>query len=230
MLSPMLRPMQDAENAWERLGRTRVFGRARGAGFVAAALLGALWTTSGEAHADTLLIRRPGAHPNYRFEAEPHLLLGFVDPPGPAHGDGIGLGFRGTIELVDNGFISSINNSIGIGFGLDWIHYPRGGLKCVRLERGGCVAIDDQEGVDYVMLPVVMQWNFWLSREWSVFGEPGIAFHFYNHHADYVNEDNGLKVDPFVFYAGGRWHFSDYAALTMRLGYPTFSVGVSFLF
>jgi hypothetical protein len=33
-----------------------------------------------------------------------------------------------------------------------------------------------------------------------------------------------------VFYAGGRWHFADYAALTLRVGYPTFSAGVSFLF
>jgi hypothetical protein len=130
---------------------------------------------------------------------------------------------------LDNGFISSINNSIGIGFGLDWVHYPNGAVKCVRLGRNSCDAVSD-EGLDYFYVPVVMQWNFWLSREWSVFGEPGIAFRFYNHNADYLNDDGGLKVDPLVFYAGGRWHFSDYAALTLRIGYPSPSVGVSFLF
>ena len=33
-----------------------------------------------------------------------------------------------------------------------------------------------------------------------------------------------------VFSAGGRYHFTDSLALTMRIGYPTFSLGVSFLF
>jgi hypothetical protein len=33
-----------------------------------------------------------------------------------------------------------------------------------------------------------------------------------------------------VFNAGGRFHFNDSLALTMRVGYPSFSLGVSFLF
>jgi hypothetical protein len=152
-----------------------------------------------------------------------------VDAPGPANGNGVGLGFRGTIPLVNNGFIPNINNSIGIGFGLDWVHYPNGGVECVVRGRNLC-ALADQSGLDYLILPVVMQWNFWLSQNWSVFAEPGIAFHFFSNKSDYVDNSDGLKVDPFVFYLGGRWHFSDYATLTMRIGYPTFSAGVSFLF
>jgi hypothetical protein len=182
------------------------------------------------ASADTLLIKRPGAHPNYKFEAEPHLLLGFIDPPGPAGGNGLGLGFRGTIELIDNGFVKTINNTIGIGFGLDWLHYGHGGTNCVRVGRNGCDLVGFDNGLDYFVLPVVMQWNFWLSRDWSVFGEPGLAFRFFTQNDQFGKRDDGLKVDPFVFYAGGRWHFTEYAALTMRVGYPTFSVGVSFLF
>jgi hypothetical protein len=69
-------------------------------------------------------------------------------------------------------------------------------------------------------LPAVMQWNFWLHRKWSVFGEPGVAMYF---------EDGDLEFTPFVLYAGGRYHFTDTIALTMRVGYPTFSLGVSFL-
>jgi hypothetical protein len=34
--------------------------------------------------------------------------------------------------------------------------------------------------------------------------------------------------DP-VFYAGGRFHFTERIALTVRAGYPDFSVGLSFL-
>ena len=55
-------------------------------------------------------IKQPGLHPAYTFEAEPHLLLGF-DMPGTGavnDGSGFGPGFRGTIEIVDNGFVKSM--------------------------------------------------------------------------------------------------------------------------
>jgi hypothetical protein len=67
-----------------------------------------------------------------------------------------------------------------------------------------------------------MQWNFWLSPHWSVFGEPGIGIA--AHH-----ESNRDTLNP-LFMAGGRFHFNDKIALTMRLGYPAFSVGASFFF
>jgi hypothetical protein len=34
-------------------------------------------------------------------------------------------------------------------------------------------------------------------------------------------------VHPIIM-AGGRYHFSENVALTMRVGYPSFSIGVSF--
>src|SRR5690606_37968201 len=80
-----------------------------------------LWPT--RVSADTLVINRPGSHPNYVFEAEPHLLIGALPAPGPARGTGVGLGLRGTVEIVDNGFIGNINNTVGVGFGADWVHY-----------------------------------------------------------------------------------------------------------
>lgn len=88
---------------------------------------------------------------------------------------------------------------------------------------------DDDHCHDHqaLVFPLVMQWNFWLHRKWSVFGEPGVAVV-----VDERNEDRDTEVrfDPFVFYAGGRFHFSENVALTMRLGFPlTAAVGVSFL-
>ncbi len=137
--------------------------------------------------ADTSTIKLPGAHPDYVFEAEPHALIAPFDDFRP------GVGFRGTIELVDNGFVSSVNNTVGIGFGADWAK-------------------------DHFRVPVVMQWNFWLSRNWSVFGEPGALLDF------------GKKTLPHpAIYVGGRFHFTDRITLTMRVGHPTASVGVSFL-
>src|SRR4051812_3706379 len=74
------------------------------------------------ARAEESIIRRPGDHPAYSVEIEPHLLAAFLLTHAGA-GDGYGLGGRFSIPLMKNGFISSINNSVAIGFGLDWAHY-----------------------------------------------------------------------------------------------------------
>lgn len=176
------------------------------------------------AFADTVTIRHPGDHPRYLFEAEPHLTLGAFPAPGPADGSGYGIGFRGTIELIDNGFISSINNSIGVGFGADWVHYRDSSLPCPKApDTGNCADLAPDFSINYVYIPVVMQWNFWLSRDWSVFGEPGLELRFAS-----KGEDR-TALDPFVLFVGGRYHFSERISLTLRAGYPTFSVGASFL-
>jgi len=185
-----------------------------------AALAVTAWSSA--ARADTLVIKNPGDHPRYVFEAEPHVVLGFIEPPGYASGTGFGLGFRGSIPIVRNGFIPNINNSVAIGFGMDFAHYGRGDY-CVNGGRQPC----DRRRADSFnefYFPVVMQWNFFLSRNWSVFGEPGVAL---NLHA--WDGPRTLDVDPFIFFIGGRYHFSDKVTLTMRIGYPAFSVGCSFL-
>lgn len=133
------------------------------------------------------------------------------------------MGFRGTLEIIDNGFISGINNTVGVGFGADWVYYPDSHLDCERdPASNSCIDLDPDFSVTYVYLPVVMQWNFWLSRAWSVFGEPGFAVR-------YASRGDKLGVNPFVLFAGGRYHFTDRVSLTMRVGYPTFHVGASFL-
>ena len=162
----------------------------------AASTLAAALLSPRAARAEEMVIKLPGDHPHYSFEAEPHLLLGWRHIK-----DGPGVGFRGTVPIVFNGFVSSINNSVGIGFGFD---------------------ADPIGKTNHFSVPVVMQWNFWLSTHWSVFGEPGAAFIF----------GDGRGKDPPVFpviYAGGRFHFSEAVALTMRLGFPDAAVGISFL-
>lgn len=171
-------------------------------------------------------IKHPGQRPHYSFEAEPHLLLGPFDPPGWPRGDGLGVGFRGTVELAPNGFIKTINNSVGISFGFDWVHYPYGDLPgiCTRYTTGPngtavCIEVNGGSGRDYFYLPVAMQWNFWLARRWSVFGEPGLLPYF---------RGGELGFQPLALYVGGRFHFSDAVSLTLRIGYPTLSLGASF--
>jgi hypothetical protein len=165
---------------------------------LAVLVLLALVSVSRAARADESTIKQPGRHPDYTFEAEPHVFFGF-HPPGGSAASGFGPGFRGTVEIVDNGFISSINNTVGLGFGMDWIAFSKGKTA--------------------IWVPIVMQWNFWLSRNWSVFGEPGGGF--------YLGNATGVRP---AIYGGGRFHFSDKLALTLRVGYPAISAGLSFVF
>lgn len=180
-------------------------------------------TLSAPARADTPTLKHPGDHPRYALELEPHALLGVLNPPGPGQDLGFGAGVRGTLTLVRNGFIPSINNSIGIGFGVDWLHYYHGTYICTDLSKNTptsqvCLA-HKYDTADYIDFPVVMQWNFWLTRRWSVFGEPGVDFRVVPHSKDHF--------DPVVM-LGGRYQISDSVSLTLRVGYPSFSIGASF--
>jgi hypothetical protein len=177
------------------------------------------------AHAQST-IKESGQRPHYSFELEPHLLVTPFDAPDYPSNGGYGLGVRGTIEILPDGFIPKLNDSVGIGFGLDWVHYSaeryRGG--CVRFAQTADnvpVCVDaGGGGVSYLYVPIVLQWNFWLHRRWSAFGEPGLAISHYS---------GGFGVSPDLS-VGGRFHITDSVALTLRLGYPAVTFGASFLF
>jgi hypothetical protein len=168
---------------------------------------------------------------NYELELEPHLVLGTA-PPGPGSGSGAGLGVRGSLVILPEGFIPRLNDSIAIGVGLDvgryesdwgWDGYRD---QCVHFETGPngtsvCTETTSHGGVhNYVFIPIVMQWNFWFTRRFSAFGEPGIDVYYLGHH--------GFDFVP-AAYIGGRVHLKDNITLTGRIGYPTVAIGVSFM-
>jgi hypothetical protein len=163
-------------------------------------------------------IRTPGDHPHYAVEVEPHLDLGWDDL---FPGDSFGIGARVSIPLVDNGFVKTINNSVAITFGADLLHY------------GGCYVPGVNCSANFLMLPVAMQWNFYVAHDWSVFGEPGL-FVYHGFYEDCpakvvcVSTPSQTGVEPALF-LGGRYYFSEHTTLTMRVGFPTVSIGVSFL-
>lgn len=162
-----------------------------------------------EARAETV-IKQPNRHPVYRAELEPHLdILPWHRDYGGHYYNGVGNfefggGFRASIELGDPAFIPKINNTVAITFGVDFTNN-----NCT-----GCYR-------DFSFWsPVALQWNFFLTDKWSVFGEGGFMLRSYG----FFNETYG----DFTFAAGARFHFTDKVALTMRVGYPFVSVGISF--
>ncbi len=168
---------------------------------------------SSTASAD-LVIKSPHKHPDYRAELEPHGVFRiwhrkfgrFGGSSRRALGNAeFGLGFRATIELADPAFVPKINNTVGITFGTD-----------ITSCNGYC---PNPELISY--FPVGLQWNFFLSDDWSVMFEPGFVLVSYSLFEEFDAD--------FMVFAGGRYHFNDDIALTMRVGYPfTFSIGPSF--
>ena len=187
------------------------------------------------AHAQAI-IRQPGNHPNYTLEIEPHLAFQWTDRIGTD--DGIGPGVRFNIPFMHNGPISKINNNMGITFGLD-ITFSDGGPGWCRNGVPRDRWYNDSDcNVTEIWLPVAMQWNFFLTKVISVFGEPGFAIAHrrwdYEWYCDGANrpECDGDESDTdleFVLWGGGRFMFSDTIGATVRIGYPMITAGVNFL-
>ncbi len=175
-------------------------------------------TVSRTARADETL-RSPGVHPDYAVEIEPHLVLGDDSVFATA---GYGVGARFGIPIVRNGFVPTINNNVAINFGVDFIHYD----ACYYLTTG-C-------GANYLLFPVTLQWNFFVARQFSVYGEGGLFLYkgFFDDNicaglGAICSNPAAFGVLP-TFAVGGRYHFSEHVALNLRVGYPTVTLGVSF--
>lgn len=181
---------------------------------------------AGDASAQSI-IKNPGDHPPYTVELEPQLAFGLGSYYA---GSGLGAGLRASVVVMDTGFVSSINDSVAVSFGLDWLRYN----ACYYHDAYGC-------GASYFILPVTLQWNFWFSPKFSMFGEPGL----YIYHG--VFDDTGYCIDKagravpgcgyptttgvdLALFLGGRLHFNDQIAMTLRLGWPVSSLGLSILF
>jgi len=175
------------------------------------ALLGMIALASVPGRAESI-VKQPGNHPRYAVEFEPHLLLGWANinanDPFPrridfANNAGFGPGMRLSIPLVDNGFVKSINNNVALGVGVDWAHYG--------------------PNSNVLWFPVVMQWNFFLTDVITVFGEPGGAIRSVS-----GNRHTEWHVDG-VLQLGAKFMFSRNVGLTLRAGYPYFSLGLTVL-
>lgn len=188
---------------------------------------------SGAASAQSI-IKQPGNHPDYSLEIEPHLAFEWFRD---GYDEGIGPGVRFNIPFMHNGPIKTINNNMGITFGLD-VTFGDGSGWCYSRYRGDWLPGRDCDLTE-VWLPVAMQWNFFLTKVISVFGEPGFAIVHQRWDYDYycgANNPNGIcDLDEsdtdlhFVLFGGGRFMFSDNIGATVRIGFPMITAGINIL-
>ena len=207
----------------------RLARRAAAAGvslLVGAGVLGLLRPS--EAYAQ---IKHPGAHPKYSVELEPHLLIQWNDKPFWSD-EGFGPGMRVNIPFLDNGPVRTINNNMAIGVGLDVAFFDCDNNRYWDRYR---VVGDDCSATDW-WIPVVAQWNFFLTPVISVFGEAGLAIEYEHWSWEYpcatgVCDDSDGDLDPVepLFWGGGRFLLGDTVSFIARLGTPYISVGVGIL-
>lgn len=186
--------------------------------------------TAGIARAQSI-IKQPGNHPAYGVDLEPHVVFGWDD--NYYGGSAFGLGMRATIPFLRNGPVSTINNDMGIGFGLDWV--TRGSCnRAYYYAPGNNYYFDCSAYAIY--LPIVLQWNFYITDIITVYGEPGFAIR-YAHVGWTLADQNNVPrdysngyTDPILVMSGGaKFMFGKTVGLNVRVGYPYFTVGASFL-
>jgi hypothetical protein len=202
----------------------------------ALALGGSITLSTAEAGAAGI-IKNPGDHPNYSVELEPHGLLRWDNYWWG--GTGYGLGMHAVIPFLDNGPVSKINNNMGIGFGLDWAHYSIDNWYYAGNCAGPAGFCYGAYGNSF-LFPVYVQWNFFLTQVVSVFGEAGFGLEHDSFSLDYPGGCPATRFGyygcssthfgPFpLFEGGGRFLFGDTIGLTVRIGWPILSVGMSIL-
>jgi hypothetical protein len=182
-------------------------------------------------------IKIPGAHPHYAVELEPHVIIQWANEPYWSD-EGFGLGLRATIPFLDNGPVSTINNNMGIGFGLDVAFFDCDDeWYWRRWERTYLPSGWDCSAQDW-MLPVVVQWNFFFTPVVSVAAEAGLNISYERISAEFPcneepdgwceDDDSDVDLEP-LFWGGGRFLFGNTVGLMVRLGTPYISLGISIL-
>ncbi len=158
-----------------------------------------------------------GSAATYPIEIEPHFTFG---PDNVYGASGFGGGLRLSIPLTA-GYLGSVPDNLAISFGGDIIHYD----NCYY---------SNECGANYVMFPIAAQWNIFVLRPLSLFVEGG-AYVYKGFYDDCAPGDGPNCHGPSDFGVlptlalGARIHLSPGVALTARLGYPTTTVGLSFL-
>ena len=148
-----------------------------------------------------------------RAAAQQSIMIDGVRPElhlGIGWGVELGVGARVDIPVVPEGFIAGTDDEFA-------------------LSPGGEVYFDDAgDGEVFVAGVFATQWNFYLSAEWSVFPELGLALIFGDHDRGRGRDDSDLRLRLLVA-GGARYHWSRRNALVLRVSWPFgLQVGITF--
>ena len=122
------------------------------------------------------------------------------------------IGARFAFPIVQNGFVSSINNSVNIVVGAD--------IGTFRWYNDGDFGV-------FMALPVLLNWEFFFHPNWSAFGEAGVGIALASgYKSNFAPVNAGWAVGG----VGGRYHINEKIALVLRVGSPntTFGMTISF--
>ena len=131
----------------------------------------------------------------------------------------VSVGFRVDIPIVPDGFIDGVNDEFALSPGAELYFW----------------SFDDHNHPDdsgFGFAPLIApQWNFYVSDEWSLFPELGLALLFgdrHHHHGRDYRSDGGFDLDFFLG-LGARYHFSTRSSFVMRLAWPFgLQLGITF--
>jgi hypothetical protein len=136
----------------------------------------------------------PTFHAPYRVELEASVVGETLAPPYPVT-RGAGAGVRAAFPVIDRGVLGTQDN-FALSTGLDWIG----------------TSTDP-----HFYIPAELQWNIWLTKEFSLRLEPGAAVMF---------GAGSTKVVPSLF-AGARYQIYKSLYVHGRIGIPIAGIGVS---
>jgi hypothetical protein len=137
----------------------------------------------------------PVYHAPYRVELEASVVGETLAPPYPIT-RGAGAGVRAAFAVVDKGVLGTMDN-FALSTGLDWIG----------------TSTDP-----HFFIPAELQWNLWLTREFSLRFEPGAAVMF---------GAGKTQVVPSLF-VGARYKIWKGLHIHGRVGIPIAGIGVSY--
>ncbi|MDH5674276.1 MAG: hypothetical protein OEZ06_19135 [Myxococcales bacterium] len=136
-------------------------------------------------------------------------------------GPGAAGGLRLAFPIVDNGFVSAIDNAIYLTVGFDLIFE-----RCV----GGCGDYAEDYGAA-MAVPFTGRWQFNFTPKWSAYAEVGPTLYI---HTKWFGRGRfpgflGIPTGWIASGLGGKWHFSPRASLTLGLVFPYTHVGIDIL-
>jgi hypothetical protein len=133
------------------------------------------------------------------------------------YGFGLDTGVRFGIPIMHNGFIGSIDNAVYINFGFE-LYYADD--------------LSDPANRHYNVgfgVPVMLHWEFYFNDTWSAFAELGFQVYF----PPWFVEGHPYAVDAgawVIGMVGGTVHFNEVVGLTLRIGNPYTSFGLTLQF